>query len=218
VSDPLRPTGRLRWVVLAVVLVALVVLALTVSLPTPLALRDRVAALGPWAAVTFLVVHALVTVTPIPRTAFSLSAGVLFGPWVGLALCVVASTISAAGAFALVRRLGGRAVQRLGPGRVRMLEARMSSRGFLTVLSTRLVPVLPFAPLNYTLGVTTVRWRPYLVGTAIGLVPGTAAAVLLGDAATGSLSPASLAVLLVSGAIGVVGVVLCARPTAVDGD
>jgi uncharacterized membrane protein YdjX (TVP38/TMEM64 family) len=217
VTDPLPPTGRagrLRWVALGIVLAALVAVALTVPLPTALEVRDQVAALGPWAPVTFLLVHALVTVAPFPRTAFSISAGVLFGPWLGLALCVVASTLSAAGAFALVRRVGGRAVQRLGPGRVRMLEARLSSRGFLTVISTRLVPLLPFAPLNYTLGVSTVRWRHYLAGTALGLVPGTAAAVLLGDAATGALSPTALAVLLVSGAVGLAGVLLCARPTA----
>ncbi|GLZ43964.1 hypothetical protein Acsp06_01490 [Actinomycetospora sp. NBRC 106375] len=210
-SDPRRPPGRAHWVVLAVVLLALVVLALTVPLPTPLELRDRVAALGAWAPAAFLALHAVVTVTPVPRTAFSLAAGLLFGPWLGLGLCLVASTISAVVAVAVVRRLGGRAVRRLGPGRVRMLEARLSSRGLLAVTSTRLVPAIPFAPLNYTFGVTTVRWRPYLLGTAIGLVPGTAAVVLLGDAATGSFSPPMLIVFLVSGAIGLAGVLLCAR-------
>ncbi|MHC1557583.1 TVP38/TMEM64 family protein [Actinomycetospora sp. C-140] len=210
-SDPRRPPGRAHWVVLAVVLLALVVLALTVPLPTPLELRDRVAALGAWAPAAFLALHAVVTVTPVPRTAFSLAAGLLFGPWLGLGLCLVASTVSAVIAFAVVRRLGGRAVRRLGPGRVRMLEARLSSRGLLAVTSTRLVPAIPFAPLNYTFGVTTVRWRPYLVGTAIGLVPGTAAVVLLGDAATGTFSPQMVVVFLVSGAIGLAGVLLCAR-------
>jgi uncharacterized membrane protein YdjX (TVP38/TMEM64 family) len=211
VRVPSLTSGRARWVVLAVVLLAVVVLALLVPLPTALELRDRVRDLGAWAPVTFLLAHALVTTTPIPRTAFSLAAGLLFGPWLALALCLVASTASAAAGFGISRRLGGRALRRLGPGRVRQLEARLSSRGLLSVLSARLVPMIPFAPLNYTFGVTSVPWRHYLVGTAIGLVPGTTAVVLLGDAATGSLSPASLAVFGVSGAIGIVGVLLCAR-------
>jgi uncharacterized membrane protein YdjX (TVP38/TMEM64 family) len=75
----------------------------------------------------------------------------------------------------------------------------------------RLLPAIPFAPLNYTFGVTTVRWQPYLVGTAVGLVPGTAAIVLLGDATTGTASPAMITVFVVSGAIGVVGILLSAR-------
>ncbi len=203
--------NRARWVLLAVLLLALVVVALTVPLPSPLQVRDEVHALGPWAPLAFLVVHALVTTTPLPRTAFTLGAGLMFGPWLGLLLCVVASTVSAALGFAVARRLGGRAIRRLGAGRVRMLESRLSSRGLLTVTSMRLVPAIPFAPLNYTFGVTTVAWRPYLLGTAVGLIPGTAAVVLLGDAATGSTSPAMVAVFLVSGAVGVVGVLLSAR-------
>lgn len=208
--SPLR-SARARWLLLAGVLLVAVVVALVVPLPAPLTVRDRVEALGAWAPVTFLLVHALVTTTPLPRTVFSLSAGVLFGPWLGLALCLVASTASAAAAFAISRRLGGRAIDRLGPRRVRAVESRLSSRGLLSVTSARLVPAIPFAPLNYTFGVTSVRWWHYLVGTAIGLVPGTSAVVLLGDAATGSLSPASLGVFAVSGAIGLVGVLLCAR-------
>lgn len=210
VPSPLH-SGRARWYLLAGLLLAAVVVAFLVPLPTPLELRDRVEGLGTWAPVAFVLVHALVTTTPLPRTVFSLSAGVMFGPWLGLALCVVASTVSAAAAFAIARRLGGRAIHRLGPARVRAVEARLSSRGLMSVTSARLVPAIPFAPLNYTFGVTSVRWRHYLVGTAIGLVPGTTAVVLLGDAATGSLSPASLAVFGVSGAIGIVGVLLCAR-------
>ena len=207
-------SGRARWVVLAVVLLAAVVLALVVPLPTALELRDRVRDLGAWAPVTFLLAHALVTTTPIPRTAFSLAAGLLFGPWPALALCLVASTASAAAGFGIARRLGGRAIRRLGPGRVRLLEARLSSRGLLSVLSARLVPMIPFAPLNYTFGVTSVRWRHYLGGTVLGLVPGTTAVVLLGDAVTGTLSPTLVVIFVVSGAIGLAGVALCARPTA----
>lgn len=213
-DPPRRSLGRARWVLLAVALLAVVVLACTVPLPSPVELRDRVAALGAWAPLTFLVVHALVTTTPVPRTAFTLSAGLLFGPWTGLALCLVASTVSAAVAFAVVRRLGGRAVRRLGSARVRMLEARLSSRGLLTVTSTRLVPAIPFAPLNYTFGVTSVRWWHFLVGTAIGLVPGTAAVVLLGDAATGALSPGALLVFVISGTVGLAGVLRGARSPA----
>ncbi|GAA4938263.1 putative membrane protein YdjX (TVP38/TMEM64 family) [Actinomycetospora succinea] len=214
---PLRlSSGPARWFVLAAVLLALVVLALTVPVPTPLELRDRVAALGAWAPMAFLLVHTVAATTPVPRTAFSLSAGLLFGPWTGLTLCLVASVVSAAAGFAISRRLGGRAVERLGPGRVRMLEERLSSRGLLAVVSARFVPFIPFAPLNYTFGVTSVRWRHYLVGTAIGLVPGTSAVVLLGDAATGSVSPSMLAVFVVSGTLGVIGVALCARTPAAD--
>jgi hypothetical protein len=45
-------------------------------------------------------------------------------------------------------------------------------------------------------------------------VPGTTAVVLLGDAVTGTLSPTLVVIFVVSGAIGLAGVALCARSTA----
>ena len=203
--------GRARWIAVAAVLLAVAALALTVGLPDPVTLRERARALGVWGPLAFLVVHALVTTTPVPRTTFTISAGLLFGPWVGVAVCLVGSTASAVLGFLLSRRLGGRAVTRLGEGRVRALERRLSHRGLVTVISTRLVPALPFALLNYSFGVTTVRMPPYLVGTAVGLVPGTVAVVLAGDAVTGQGSPTTLAVFVVSGLLGVVGVVWSSR-------
>lgn len=202
---------RTRWLLAFVALVVTVVVAVVVPLPSPLELRDWARAAGPLAPVLFLVTHALVTTTPLPRTAFTLSAGLMFGPWWGVTLCVVASTLSALAGFAISRRIGGRAIERLGPGRVRMLEERLSERGLLTVTSARLVPALPFAPLNYTLGVTSVRWWPYFLGTLVGLVPNTTVIVLLGNLATGGTSPTMVIVFLVSGAVGVLGMLLSAR-------
>lgn len=207
-----RWLGGYRALLAVAVLAAVVVVALTVPLPTPLEVRDGVRAVGPLAPVVFVLAHALATTTPfVPRTAFTLSAGLIFGPWWGLVLALLGSTVSAMLGFLIARRLGHRAVERLGPGRVRRLEERLSRRGLLTVTSTRLVPAIPFAPLNYTLGVTSVRRGPFLLGTVVGLVPGTAAVVLLGDAATGSTSPAMFVIFAVSGAVGLVGVLVSAR-------
>ena len=208
----MRRTPWLGPALAATVVVAVVVAALVVPWPTALELRDWARSVGPLAPLVFVVAHALATTTPVvPRTAFTLSAGLIFGPWWGLLLALTGSTASAVLGFLIARRLGHRVVARLGAGRVRRLEARLSRRGLLTVTSTRLVPAIPFAPLNYTLGVTSVAPGAFLVGTVVGLAPGTAAVVLLGDAATGNTSPAMFVIFAVSGAIGLVGVVLSAR-------
>lgn len=202
--------NRTRALLLLGVLAVALLVALTVPLPSPLELRDWALRLGPAAPLVFFLAHAIITTTPIPRTAFTLAAGLMFGPVWGFALAVGASVVSALLGFAIARRLGGRAIARLGPHRVRALEERLCERELLTVTSTRLVGI-PFAPLNYTLGVTSVRWPAYVVGTVIGLVPGTAAVVLLGDAVAGGTSPAMITVLLVTGTLGAIGVVVSAR-------
>ena len=63
---------------------------------------------GPWFPLAFLVAHIVVTVVPVPRTAFTLAAGLLFGPLPGAVIAVVASTASAVIALLLVRAAGWR--------------------------------------------------------------------------------------------------------------
>ena len=58
-------------------------------------LRDWATSLGPWFPLAFLAAHIVVTVFPFPRTAFTLASGLLFGPWLGIGIAVVASTVSA---------------------------------------------------------------------------------------------------------------------------
>ena len=55
---------------------------------------------------------------------------------------------------------------------------------------------------------------PYLLGTVLGTAPGTVALVILGDAVTGRVSPALLAVSVTGGLVGTLGAVVAARRPA----
>ena len=78
--------------------------------------RATVAAAGMWAPLVFLGVHTLVTVSPVPRTIFTVAAGVLFGSVAGLLLTVTATMLSAVAAFWLVRVAGAGLVERYAMG------------------------------------------------------------------------------------------------------
>jgi uncharacterized membrane protein YdjX (TVP38/TMEM64 family) len=54
---------------------------------------------------------------------------------------------------------------------VRTVNERLTGGGWLAVASLRLIPVLPFLPVNYCCGVSSLRTWPYLVGTVLGCVP-----------------------------------------------
>ena len=60
-------------------------------------------AAGIWAPLLFVLLQAVVTVTPVPRTVFTVAAGVLFGSITGVLLAVVGTALAAAAAFWLVR-------------------------------------------------------------------------------------------------------------------
>jgi uncharacterized membrane protein YdjX (TVP38/TMEM64 family) len=199
---------RNRLLIALFLLLAVTVAVAMVPLPTPLQMRAWAQSIGMAAPLLFLLGHALVTVAPIPRTVFTLAAGLLFGPLLGVGLSLVATTLSAVLAFGLVRRLAGEVVRPyLDRWVLRAVDARLRRRGWLAVASLRLIPAVPFSMLNYCSALSSISFRHYLAGTA-GIVPGSVAVVVLGDALTGATSPALLAVSLAAAAIGVIGLIV----------
>ena len=141
--------------------------------------------MGVAAPLLFLLGHTLATVAPVPRTVFTLAAGLLFGPVLGVALSLLATTLSAMLAFGLIRLLARRVVlPRLDHKMLQAVDARLSRRGWLAVASLRLIPAVPFSALNYCSALSSIRFRHYLAGT-VGIVPGSVAVVVFGDALTG---------------------------------
>lgn len=197
----------------AAVLAGLVLVAVVVGSPGVAELQRTVRAAGAWGPALFVVLQVAITLTPVPRTPFSIAAGVLFGSVAGLAVAVAATTAAAAVAFLLVRLAGERHVQRHAPeAAVRWVRVRVQRSGLLAVVSMRLIPLLPFSVVNYAAGLSGVRFAHYLVGSVLGVIPGTAAVVVLGDAVSGGgPSPALLTVSVVCGAVGVVGMLVAAR-------
>lgn len=200
-----RQVSRVRLVITAVATAGLVAAALLVKPPTAVQMRDWAHAAGAWFPLVFLAAHIVVTVMPFPRTAFTLSAGLLFGPALGVPIAVTASTISALIALLLVRASGWQLNTLFPHPGVASLDARLRERGWPAVLSLRMIPAVPFSVLNYAAGASSVRVLPYALATLAGLLPGTSAVVILGDAMTGEISPPLMAVSLCVAAVGVAG-------------
>jgi uncharacterized membrane protein YdjX (TVP38/TMEM64 family) len=202
-----RQVPRRRVIAAAIAIVILVALALLVPMPTALQLRDWASSLGPWFPLAFLAAHVVVTVFPFPRTAFTLAAGLLFGSGLGVLIAVTASTLSAVIALLLVRAAGWQLAKFVHHPAIDSLDTRLRQRGWLAIASMRLIPAVPFSAINYAAGASAVRLVPYTVATVVGLLPGTAAVVILGDAFTGNVNPLLVLVSLCTASVGVLGLV-----------
>lgn len=156
---------------------------------------DSTGALGP---AVFIVVYVVLTVAFVPGTIPSLAAGALFGAVWGSALTIIGATLGAALAFEIARRLGRERLERRIGRRAATADRWIGHRGLRGVLTLRLVPLVPFNALNYGFGLSSVRRRDHLVGTAVGIVPGTVSFVALGDSIT---DPGSTGFLLSLGAV-----------------
>lgn len=182
-DDPERGASRVpvvRAVLLVVLLAAAAAAAWTVGSPEVAQVQAQVDAAGLWAPVVFVGGYAFWSLLPVPKNVVTVLAGGLFGFLPGALLAWLGALIGAVAAFGIARSLGREGVDALLRGRVRQVDARLHDRGFVAVLSVRLVPVLPFTAINYGGGVTGVTLRDYVLGTALGMVPGTLAYAAIG--------------------------------------
>ncbi|BBX61102.1 TVP38/TMEM64 family membrane protein [Mycobacterium saskatchewanense] len=203
-----RQVSRPRVIATVVGITVLIVLASWLPVPSPVQLRDWAESMGPWFPLAFFLTHVVVTVVPIPRTAFTLAAGLLFGPVMGIAIAVLASTVSAMIAMLLVRAAGWRLDRLVRHRSIDTVDQRLRQRGWLAILSLRLIAAVPFSALNYAAGASAVRVLPYSLATLVGLLPGTATVVILGDALAGHPNSLLFGVSVCTGALGLTGLIV----------
>ncbi len=176
-------TGGWAWTKLAVLLLLLLGVVLVErsrGWPDVQLLQDRVEAAGPVGALAFVGGYLVLCLLPAPKALLTALGGVLYGLWLGALLSWAAAVIGACVAFGLGRLLGREAVARLSRGRLEDADRLLTEHGLGAVAAVRLVPVIPFTAINYAAGLTGVRTRDYVLGSALGMVPGSLAYAALG--------------------------------------
>ncbi|MFI7502731.1 TVP38/TMEM64 family protein [Streptomyces sp. NPDC049687] len=148
---------------------------------------------GVSAAAVFAVAYGLCTVAFVPRPLLNLAAGALFGSALGVTAALAGTVLGAGIAFGLGRILGQDALRPLLRGRLlKAADGQLSRHGMRSMLAARLFPGLPFWGVNYCAAVSRMGWVSFLVATALGSVPNTAAYVVAGARASAPTSPAFL--------------------------
>jgi uncharacterized membrane protein YdjX (TVP38/TMEM64 family) len=186
-EDPATHTRRRLW---RVAMVLLVLLGLSAAWRwSPLSewlrpellvasLRSFGAWLGPLGS---LMLMALALSLAVPLVLLTLVSMLALGPLWG-SLCLSGAALLAATLTHLLGRALGHALllSLAGPRLLRLSQA-LEARGLLAVIALRLVPVAPFAIVNMAAGATHLRLRDMLLGTAIGMLPGTLAIALFSE-------------------------------------
>jgi len=187
---------------LALLVLGAIGLALILGTPDIAAMRSRVDAAGVWGPALFFALYTGLALIPCPKALLTAAGGALFGLWAGAGLALAAALVGAIISFGVGRLLGREAVDRLIRGRLARVDALLSDHGLSAVLVVRLVPLVPFIAINYASGLSGVRFRHYVLGSALGMVPGSLAYAALGAYGTdpwGLAAAGSALVVLVVG-------------------
>src|SRR6267154_2376060 len=144
---------------------------------------DGIGQLGPWGPVIFVGLYVVATVFFIPGSVLTLGAGAVFGVGLGSVCVSISATLGATAAFLVGRYLARDAIARKIEKNEKFatIDRAVADEGWKIVLLTRLSPVFPFTLLNYAFGLTRVKLSHYVLGSWIGMMPGTVMYVYLGS-------------------------------------
>ncbi|MDQ8043704.1 MAG: VTT domain-containing protein [Solirubrobacteraceae bacterium] len=146
------------------------------------AMRERLDALGPWAALVLLALGLLHVLVPFPAELPNAAAGFALGFWAGVPVMLGVWVISGLAAYWLARTAGRPALTRLlGERRIEEAERFVDSGGTTALLAARLIPVVPFSFASFAAGLALVPVRRFAWTTAVGFFPLTATTVLIGS-------------------------------------
>jgi uncharacterized membrane protein YdjX (TVP38/TMEM64 family) len=182
----MRRNGRFRIAVLIGVIAFVALAAWLLPLKHWIGLFFAwVRSLGIAGALVYALAYVSGTVLLIPGTALTAGAGLLYGPVLGTLIVSPASVLGATLSFLIGRHFARDWVEmKLSAyAKFASLDQAVGRSGFKVVLLLRLQPVfIPFALLNYALGLTRVRLRDYVLASWLGMLPATILYVYLGSA------------------------------------
>ncbi|WP_282139215.1 TVP38/TMEM64 family protein [Rossellomorea aquimaris] len=147
-------------------------------------IRDWIVSYGIWAPIVFIVVYTIRPLILFPASILSLAAGLAFGAFEGFIYILIGALGGATVAYYTARFLGAKLLKRPSPRMIKIRE-KMEENGFVYVLLLRLVPFLNFDLISYLAGMGKVRYIPFILATAIGILPGTFGYVFLGSSLVG---------------------------------
>jgi uncharacterized membrane protein YdjX (TVP38/TMEM64 family) len=141
--------------------------------------RDGVAA-----GLAFAACYAVAVALSIPGAVIlTIIGGFLFGPFLATLYVVCGGTLGAMALFLAARfALADFLRARVGGSLARM-EAGFNENPLSYLLILRLVPLFPFWLVNLVPAFLGVRLSTYVIGTFVGIIPGTFVYALVGDGA-----------------------------------
>jgi len=130
---------------------------------------------NPWRVPLVLLMFVAASVVSVPILALIGATVVTLGPVLGFITSAIGTLLAASATFGVGRLIGRKPLHRWLGSRLDALEKRVAKRGVIAIALIRKVPVAPFTLVNMLIGALGIRYRDFILGTALGMLPGIAA-------------------------------------------
>lgn len=144
-------------------------------------LRENREALQGWvdsnplrAMAIFVAVYAAAVAISFPGASIlTIFGGFLFGLWPGTPLIVFAATVGATVIFLAAKTALGDFLSKKAGGLAKRMEQGFREGELSYMFILRLAPIFPFWAVNIAAGLLGVSLRNFLIGTGLGIIPGS---------------------------------------------
>jgi phosphatidylserine/phosphatidylglycerophosphate/cardiolipin synthase-like enzyme/uncharacterized membrane protein YdjX (TVP38/TMEM64 family) len=175
-------------------------------LADPDALTSTMMALqGPLAALAVILIFVALGLVMFPVMVLIAVTAAVFGVWPGVLYAGLGALASAMVTYGIGRWLGPHGLRQFFGPRLNLITRSFARKGIPTVTLVRLVPIAPFSIVNLAAGAICIPALDYILGTALGLLPGLTIMSVLGDRAITLIQQPSLA-----GVAGLIGLLVVA--------
>ena len=134
----------------------------------------------PWAPLAIVAAYTPACLVLFPRPLITLAAIVAFGPLTGAAYGLCGMLLAAFLSYVAGQKLPRHTVRHFTGRRLYRMAQTLRRRGLLAVTALRLVPVAPFAVLGLVAGAIHIRLWHFMLGTLLGLLPGSFVTAIFG--------------------------------------
>lgn len=142
--------------------------------PQALARQGRELLAQPFGTAWVLLAYVLAVACGVPTTVMVTVGVMVFGPWPGVPYALAGMVTGSVFVYGIGRYSGAAFIDRWARhGRLKFLARVLQKEGLWAVFVVRAVPLAPFVLVCMTAGAFRIRFRHYVVGTALGLAPGT---------------------------------------------
>ena len=132
-------------------------------------IQKAVQAAGAWGFVAYVALFAVGVLCQVPGMLFVATGMLVYGKLLGYAACLTGAIVAVCASFIMVRAVGGTAFDAIERPFVKKILARLEDKPIRTLIVLRLI-VFIAPPVNYALALSTIKFRDYAIGSALGLI------------------------------------------------
>jgi uncharacterized membrane protein YdjX (TVP38/TMEM64 family) len=134
-----------------------------------------------WAPLLVIAVYTPAAFLMFPRPLITLFAVLSFGPWRGCAIALTGIIGSALATYFVGRALPDRTLHRIAGRNLDRTTNAVRRRGLASVFAVSIAPVAPFPVVGMVAGAARIELWHYVVGTTLGMLPGTLATTVFAN-------------------------------------